>query len=1301
MRSKRFYVSASIFLMGLAVWGQTPKADVLDLVFNEDGTVMDVSPMQNVVRVNGVPEIVRSARYDMNVLCQSEEKWGETTSHYVCVPYTETLTAALQDGMTMEVLARPYFQGGKMNGNWVNAFGSFQDAGFGIIIYDGVWDFESHIGGGYKDATHQGPVVADEWVHLVGVWNKEEGVVQLYVDGQLSSTVSGADGDLRLAQGDDPFIGIGVDYSAANRSEALFQGDIAIARIYDRPLSDTEVAAVYQDVVSHQTAEAEHREDDFTFRTDEDGTVLIANTEELMTFGKAVRMGHTRLNAKLEADIDFSASRKMLSNINSYSGTFDGQGHTVTIDLSSDTRYIALFEHLSGATIKNLTVNGNIETDQKCAAGVAACTHGNTTLSHVTSNVAIISRVDGDGTHGGLVASQEGELQMENCLFTGSITGETTHSCAGLVGWTSGNTVISNSLVVAELNTNEEDCDALGRNPSRVWVRNSYFASPYGNTDNGAVQLDEDQLANGEGCWLLNGNKLTATAWHQTLGIDPYPTLNPDHGIVVSTGNNYMSIQDEVSLKEAQTAYTAYIRERAEEMEDVYKPLVEQLLNQVTALETVSSVTDFTAVGEQIETSLTLIRKNREAYARFIAEAEDAQQKIQGLFNSSAEQLSTYLEEIISPNELYPQGSYIYIYDNRTLDTEGIDAQIDYIRDMVSKSIAGGSPAGTDITSLLANADFARNDEGWMGTPASDYTHSPHAGQYYGETDGIKYQTLTGLANGLYELEMNGLDMVGDDNHCSFYTACIFAGNMEMPVMSPMEDALPVEDAVDGTNCYLSTDRLVEDRYYIPYTREGGAIAMNSGGRYLNRVMVNVTDGKLTLGLRLDGSGRNDDWFIFANTKLFYQGSLEEAGEALDNVLACAVARAQTTIDYTADATGNRYLIFPNYEASLRHRLQNTMERVIPTATAVEKYALLEQFSDLFKQIYASRKAYRDCAISLNNYFSRMDDYPDYADVIQEQANQAWEDWNNGVYTAEEAIRKGKDLLAEMDGYAVDVPQADLIDLVFHADGTAADVSASHNEVDAVGAPYILESNRLKMNVCCNYQNTWGENPRHYFRAHISDEVHSGIADGLTMEVLARPHWEGDAMPGGWVSLFGMEQKGGVGMLVYGGKWAFEISVDGYRDAYSVTSPVKGEWVHLVGVWNPTERTVSLYVNGVLNGEVANVDGTYRAPNVMKTWFGVGCDTDGNDQGEHAFRGDIAIARIYNEPINASQAAVLYKRVKDTMVEAEEHEELPDAIHPVTAATEQPATGLYNLMGQRVQRIGKGLYIRNGKKILY
>ena len=83
---KRLLLSILSLGMGLAVAAQAPKADELDVVFNDDGTVVDVSAMANPIRVMGAPDIKKSPMYGMNVLCNEETQWGKESFHTVRFP---------------------------------------------------------------------------------------------------------------------------------------------------------------------------------------------------------------------------------------------------------------------------------------------------------------------------------------------------------------------------------------------------------------------------------------------------------------------------------------------------------------------------------------------------------------------------------------------------------------------------------------------------------------------------------------------------------------------------------------------------------------------------------------------------------------------------------------------------------------------------------------------------------------------------------------------------------------------------------------------------------------------------------------------------------------------------------------------------------------------------------------------------------------------------------------------------------------------------------------------------------------
>lgn len=148
----------------------------------------------------------------------------------------------------------------------------------------------------------------------------------------------------------------------------------------------------------------------------------------------------------LEKDITVYLT-KTLHAIGSYSaypfkGTFDGQGHTLTINMEIVNGHSAPFRMISGnAKIQNLRVDGTIKTSEKFAGGIVGKSSGNETISNCICSVTIKSSISGDGSHGGIIGEVgnlysvgSSPLTIENCLFAGKLLGSGTNNCGGFVG---------------------------------------------------------------------------------------------------------------------------------------------------------------------------------------------------------------------------------------------------------------------------------------------------------------------------------------------------------------------------------------------------------------------------------------------------------------------------------------------------------------------------------------------------------------------------------------------------------------------------------------------------------------------------------------------------------------------------------------------------------------------------------------------------------------------------------------------------------------------------------------------------
>ena len=131
-----------------------------------------------------------------------------------------------------------------------------------------------------------------------------------------------------------------------------------------------------------------------------------------------------------------------------FCGTFDGDGHTLTVNINeTSTQGTAPFREISGATIKNLSVAGSVTGTTHAAALVGFSRSGTNTIEdcNVSANVTVNT---GNNKHcGGLVDhAVKSTLTIKNCIYSGTISNGGNYA-GGMQGWSDGSTLtIENSL---------------------------------------------------------------------------------------------------------------------------------------------------------------------------------------------------------------------------------------------------------------------------------------------------------------------------------------------------------------------------------------------------------------------------------------------------------------------------------------------------------------------------------------------------------------------------------------------------------------------------------------------------------------------------------------------------------------------------------------------------------------------------------------------------------------------------------------------------------------------------------------
>ena len=244
---------------------------------------------------------------------------------------------------------------------------------------------------------------------------------------------------------------------------------------------------------------------------------VIADAADWTTFTNWINNSNGTYGSKcykLGADITISS----MAGTSSYKfkGTFDGDGHTMTLDnLSSSGEFCAPFRYVDGATIKRLHTTGKVvagtdTSNDKFRTGLVGESKGTTTISNCWSSVTITSEIDGDGTHGGFVGViNGGTLTLNNCLFDGTISGDKTHSNGGFVGWNNNTLNINNCLMAGTMDVLATNGATFSRNKISS-ISNSYYVTAHGTVQGTAVGTmtnSELQEALGNG-WEISSDKV-------------------------------------------------------------------------------------------------------------------------------------------------------------------------------------------------------------------------------------------------------------------------------------------------------------------------------------------------------------------------------------------------------------------------------------------------------------------------------------------------------------------------------------------------------------------------------------------------------------------------------------------------------------------------------------------------------------------------------------------------------------------------------------------------------------------------
>ena len=247
---------------------------------------------------------------------------------------------------------------------------------------------------------------------------------------------------------------------------------------------------------------------------------LISSTNDWNHLAEKVNAGNSYSGKHFRLTEDITVSEMVgTSEQHKFSGTFDGDGHTLTFNITAPDHICAPFRYIHGATIKFLIVDGTITGGEyKALAGIAGWTTGTNSITNCWVKATMTSSFSGDSSIGGFVSEiHGGTISFTNCLFSGSFVCPNAKCLSGFAGWTNNSCTgnYTNCLVsLSSASFNNDDCATFSRlynSSGTVNLNNSYYGNNRFVTNqglNGTSMSNDDLLTALGGGWEINSNKV-------------------------------------------------------------------------------------------------------------------------------------------------------------------------------------------------------------------------------------------------------------------------------------------------------------------------------------------------------------------------------------------------------------------------------------------------------------------------------------------------------------------------------------------------------------------------------------------------------------------------------------------------------------------------------------------------------------------------------------------------------------------------------------------------------------------------
>lgn len=320
-----------------------------------------------------------------------------------------------------------------------------------------------------------------------------------------------------------------------------------------------------------------------------------------------------------------------------------------------------------------------------------------------------------------------------------------------------------------------------------------------------------------------------------------------------------------------------YIGANADDLKPILQEKIEEAKQWESEMTTKSAKTMFTNAmtaaneavnGDDAQAILTAV----DNLIKAINEVKDGsqlckpiQEEVAALVAFATESNSTLASDALTLAGTIQSGLEECTYDEEDLKAKSLEMKEMTLRMKLPVNYAEGSSEGLDVTAFIQTPSFEKKVDGawtnsldgWQGAADSKFGNdddqkSARALEFYDRSFDM-YQDVEGvgsivLPNGYYKVTVNAFARTAE-NKAYFYA--VSGDSKDEVALIGHEAGLQEGDEAPGDMV--------------------SSVALFEKGRYLNEAVVQVSDNKLRIGIKLTKSG-DTDWVIMDNFKLYFYG---------------------------------------------------------------------------------------------------------------------------------------------------------------------------------------------------------------------------------------------------------------------------------------------------------------------------------------------------------------------------------------------------------------------------------------------